>query len=212
MLGLPSLGGLTAAPESIVWQMNRIDQIGSSVPEVIGNPKILTEPVLAVSFNGTGDGLLMPVNPLAGCPKFTVEILMSPEAGGGAEQRFFHAEDAEKSRALMELRVLPDGKWCLDSYLRAGKAECVLLDRAKAHPLDRWHWVAMTYDGETLTSFVNGVRELAGKVAFPAMNEGRVSLGVRQNKVYWFKGAIREVRFHPAALTADQLQSVVPAR
>ena len=33
-------------------------------------------------------------------------------------------------------------------------------------------------------------------------------LGVRQNKVYWFKGAIAEVRFHDTALPDEQLQRV----
>ena len=214
MLGFTCLGGLTAAPETVptVWHLNGTDKIGSSVPEAIGAPKLLTGAVPAVSFNGTSDGLLVPANPLAGWSKFTVEMLISPESGGGEEQRFFHAEDTAGTRALLELRVLPDGQWCLDSFLCAGKARCALLDRKKTHPLDKWHWVAMTYNGETLTSFVNGVRELTGKVAIPAMKDGRVSLGVRQNKVSWFKGAIREVRFHSTALTAEQLQSVVPAR
>lgn len=208
------LGGLTAAPETapVIWQLTRTDQIGSSVPEVIDAPKPLTGAIAAISFNGTSDGLLVPANPLAGCSKFTVEMLISPESGGGEEQRFFHAEDTAGTRALLELRVLPGGQWCLDSFLCAGKARCALLDRKKTHPLDKWHWVAMAYDGETLTSFVNGVREMTGKVAIPAMKDGRVSLGVRQNKVSWFKGAIREVRFHSSALTTEQLQSVVPVR
>jgi len=38
------------------------------------------------------------------------------------------------------------------------------------------------------------------------MSAGQISLGVRQNKVYWFKGGIREVRFHSAALTPENLQ------
>lgn len=214
MIGLACLGVLTAGPETTgtVWNLNRIDSIGSSAPELMGTPNVLTEPAPAISFDGTGDGLLVPANPLAGCAKFTVEMLIFPESGGGEEQRFFHAEDTAGNRALLELRVLPGGKWCLDSFLKAGKTQCVLLDREKAHPPDRWHWVAMTYDGESLSGYVNGVREMTGKIAFPAMKDGRVSLGARQNRVSWFKGAIREVRFHSAALTADQLQGVVRAR
>jgi hypothetical protein len=38
------------------------------------------------------------------------------------------------------------------------------------------------------------------------MVTGRTSIGVRQNRVSWFKGAIAEVRFTPAALPADQLR------
>ena len=40
------------------------------------------------------------------------------------------------------------------------------------------------------------------------MKPGRTSLGVRLNQVFWFKGAIREVRIHPAALDAAALQRV----
>ena len=41
---------------------------------------------------------------------------------------------------------------------------------------------------------------------FTEFGEGQISLGVRQNKVFWFKGGIREVRFHREAIAADQLQ------
>lgn len=57
-----------------------------------------------------------------------------------------------------------------------------------------------------MTSFVNGVQELDREAAFGPMTEGRLSLGVRQNKVYWFKGGIREVRWHATALKAGELQ------
>ena len=40
------------------------------------------------------------------------------------------------------------------------------------------------------------------------MLAGKTSLGVRQNLVYWFKGSLREVRFHPVALASAALQSV----
>ena len=211
-VGLSGSMAVAAAPEKekTVWTLNGTEKVGNAVPEVMGAPKPLPGAVQAISFDGARDGLLVPANPLAGCDKFTVEILFYPASGGGEEQRFFHAEDTAASRALMELRVLPGGQWCLDSYLRVGKTGLALLDRAKGHPLDRWHWVAMIYDGKTLTGFVNGAKEMEGDIAFPSMKDGRISLGVRQNKVSWFKGAIREVRFHPTALTADQLQTALP--
>jgi len=52
---------------------------------------------------------------------------------------------------------------------------------------------------------VNGELELAGEVAFAPMTTGRTSIGVRQNRVSWFKGAIAEVRFTAVALSADRL-------
>jgi hypothetical protein len=56
-----------------------------------------------------------------------------------------------------------------------------------------------------MTHYVDGERELTGEVEFPPMTTGRTSIGVRQNRVSWFKGAIAEVRFTPVALPADQL-------
>lgn len=113
------------------------------------------------------------------------------------------------SRALIETRLDGKGAWWLDTFLlKAGTAGRALIDAQRTHPTGRWYWVALRYDGKTMTSFVNGVKELAGEVEFGPMSAGKVSLGVRQNKVYWFKGAIREVRFTPAALAEGRLQRV----
>ena len=38
------------------------------------------------------------------------------------------------------------------------------------------------------------------------MKPGQTSLGVRLNRVFWFKGDVREVRFTPAALGEEALQ------
>ena len=55
-------------------------------------------------------------------------------------------------------------------------------------------------------SYVNGKKELEGEIDFPPMTMGQISFGARLNKMNWFKGQIREVRFHPATLVADALQ------
>lgn len=51
-------------------------------------------------------------------------------------------------------------------------------------------------------------QEREGAVEFVPMDAGKLSLGVRQNRVHWFKGAIREVRVTPAALAEGALQRV----
>jgi hypothetical protein len=53
---------------------------------------------------------------------------------------------------------------------------------------------------------VDGVRELEGPVAFRAMSPGKMSLGVRLNKVSWYQGCMREIRYTPRALAAPELQ------
>ena len=188
--------------------MNQTTSIGGHVPTVLGAPEVITEQNgKAIHFNGSTDGLLLPVNPLAGMSEFTIEVLFKPDTGGPAEQRFLHVQDELGSRALMEIRLLDQG-WALDTFLYSLKNEskCPLLDRTKLHPSDRWTWVALVYANGHMAHYINGVKELEGDVAFPPMLAGQISLGVRQNKVYWFKGSLREVRFHPVALPDEKLQ------
>jgi hypothetical protein len=75
-----------------------------------------------------------------------------------------------------------------------------LIDSTKLHPVNKWYWAALVYDGKKMRSYINGQKELEGELDFPAMTKGKISLGVRLNKVNWFKGQIREIRFHPLYL------------
>ncbi|MEO7412644.1 MAG: LamG-like jellyroll fold domain-containing protein [Opitutaceae bacterium] len=179
------------------------------MPTIEGSPKIIRENsgAMAAHFDGKADGFIVPVNPLAGLSQFTIEILFSPAADGAVEQRFFHAEDTAGRRALIELRLNKAGEWWLDTYLKplAGNG-LPLIDPKKVHPVDKWYWAALRYDGKTMSSFVNGQKELEGELAFEPMGTGQASVGVRLNRVYWFKGAIREVRFHSTAVAPDRLQ------
>jgi len=45
-----------------------------------------------------------------------------------------------------------------------------------------------------MTTFINGQKELEGTIGFSSIDEGKTSIGVRQNKVSWFKGAIYKIR------------------
>jgi hypothetical protein len=202
---------LTAA-EPIVWRLDRTDVIGGLTPEVLGTPRVVQETSgKALYFNGASDGLFVPVNPLQGLEQFTIQVLFKPEADGAAEQRFLHVQDTPGNRALIEIR-LAGGSWALDTYLHteATKARLPLLDLARRHPADRWTWVALVFDHGHMSSYVDGVKELEGEVAFAPTVAGRVSLGVRQNKVFWFKGGLREVRWDQTALKAAELQRSVP--
>jgi hypothetical protein len=206
LTALAALASLAAEP--VVWRLDGNPQIGGHATEILGSPAITPEKDRAAfHFNGVSDGFLVSANPLQGAAAFTIEVLFNADADGPAEQRFLHVEDEAGSRALLETRVA-HGTWALDTFLfsKATNARLALLDQTRRHPAGQWTWVALVYDGRRMTSYVNGVKELEGEVAFPPMLAGRVSLGVRQNKVYWFKGAIREVRWHTAALQAEALQ------
>jgi hypothetical protein len=194
----------------VQWALNDLGKIGGQAPTVWGAPRLVDG--AALHFNGTSDGLLLPVNPLAGLDKFTVAILFRPDADGPFAQRFLHAEDAHGERMTIELRAVAGQGWYMDTFLLpgAGKKGLALIDPKKLHPLDQWAWGELVYDGRTMTAYVNGVQELTGTVAFPPMGAGQTSVGVRQNKVYWFKGQIKEVRFYPAALAPADLPHAGP--
>jgi hypothetical protein len=197
-----------AQQPAAVWKIERLDRIGNHSATISGAPAIIEEDhAQAICFKGEPDAALLDVNPIAGWNAFTIEALIKPRSSGTPEQRFLHIEDERAARVLLELRMVTPTDWALDTFLfDSPESRLTLLDRALMHGADQWHWVALTYDGETMTHYVNVVRELEGKLAFRAMTEGRMSLGVRLNKVSWYQGCIREVRFTPRALAARELQ------
>ena len=159
----------------VVWTLDNLARIGGHAVTVIGTPRVVSTPVgKAVEFNGATDGFTLDVNPIEGLAQFTVEALFEPAPDGPEEQRFLHvSETGSERRLMMETRILPDRTWCLDTYLRMEAPGLTLLDRAKTHPAGRWHAASLTYDGKTMTSYVDGVRELSGEVVFEPLKAGR---------------------------------------
>lgn len=189
---------------AMIWNLRDATRVGDLATEVVGSPKAASTDT-ALVFDGQADGIFVPANPLAGLKAFTIEVRFKPDGSGAEEQRFLHIEDELKHRVLMETRVVGQ-QWSLDTFLfQDADHKLTLLDRSKQHPTDRWYRVALVYDGRKMSSYVDGQLELSGDVEFTPMTTGRASIGVRQNRVSWFKGAIAEVRFTPAALPADRL-------
>jgi hypothetical protein len=189
-----------------IWVFDRLDRIGGHAVTVLGHPQVIDTPGgKAIEFNGVDDGLLIDVHPLAGAEAFTWEAVFRPD-GGAAEQRWFHLEENpasgsdEDSRMLFEIRVI-DGQWCLDAFNRSGGVQKALLNRKNLHPLGAWYHVAAVYDGRAFRSYVDGVPDGAAEIRLAPQGAGRTSVGVRLNRVYFFKGAVRMARFTRRALT-----------
>jgi len=192
---------------SIVWDVNNLKSIGGQKTAVLGSPKVIeTEKGKAVEFDGVKDGLIVNALPLAAAEKFTLEIIFRPDANGLKEQRFLHLqEDGSDSRTLIETRLPGGNLWYLDTYIQTEKGKRAMLEPKNTHQLGRWYSASLVYDGQEMRHYVNGVQEMSGKLEFTPLKEGKTSIGVRMNEVYWFKGAIRQVKFTKKALDPAEL-------
>jgi len=207
------IAGLSTAPAGPpaqeVWKFDRIDRIGGHPATVLGHPRVIRTPSgKAVEFNGVDDGLMLDVHPLAGAEKFTWEAIFRPD-GGNAEQRWFHLEENPATgadtngRMLFEIRVV-DGQWCLDAFNKSGHAQKALLNRTHLYKLGVWHHVAAVYDGSEFRSYVDGQPDGSAQIRLAPQGPGRTSIGVRMNKLYYFKGAVRLARFTRRALAPSE--------
>jgi len=198
-------------PREEIWRFDRIDQIGGHPVTVLGHPRVIDTPQgKAIAFNGQDDALLVDVHPLAGAGSFTWEVVFRPDADGALEQRFFHLQERDpstgqdtQSRMLLEIRIV-NGGWALDGFVRSGVDSKTLLDREKLHSLDAWHHAALVYDGRDLRNYVDGVLQGSAPFHMTPQAAGHSSIGVRINRVNYFKGAIRVARMTPRALTPEE--------
>ncbi|MBN1867886.1 LamG domain-containing protein [Candidatus Sumerlaeota bacterium] len=199
------------AADPIVWDMDSLTTIGGHQVWIFGNPQLVTiDSHQAIQFDGVDDGLYVPANLLEGVTTFTLEILVHPDDGGAFEQRYFHAQDTADSnnRMLFELRS-EGGTWYQDTFVKRGTVSLALIDDQKRHSHDAWHHVAATYDGATLKHYVDGTLQQEGGVVLGTpLAEGQTSLGVRQNLVSWYKGAIAWVRMTPELLGPEEFTGV----
>ena len=200
-------------PSQEVWTFDRLDRIGGHAATVLGHPRVIDTPLgKAVEFNGIDDGLQFDVHPLAGAETFTWEAIFRPD-GGNAEQRWFHLEQNpatgsdEDNRMLFEIRVI-DGQWCLDAFNKSGALQKALLNRQHLHPLGRWFHVAAVYDGREFRSYIDGVQDGAAVIQLAPQGPGRASVGVRMNKLFYFKGAVQSARFTRRALAPAEFLKV----
>ncbi len=185
---------------------------GKDTVTIVGNPTLVDAPDgSAVLFNGISDGIFLQSNPLVGLQQYTLEVIFSPLSGGEHEQRFLHFGELRGNRALLEIRLF-DTSWVLDAFVKAGTNGLTLIDTTRRHPLNEWYHCALVVDNGKVTAYIDGKKELEGALpSFQPQTERNVSIGVRLNQQYWFKGAIASIAITPAALEPSSfhlLQSV----
>jgi len=209
--------GSANGAESEVWMFDQTASIGGYRTTVLGHPDVIESPYgKAVEFNGVDDALFVDIHPLAGVSTFTWEVIFRPDADGSPEQRFFHLQERDPqsgkdtaNRMLFEIRIL-DGQWCLDSFANTAGQAKALLNCKLLHPLGKWYRVTAVYDGKEFRNYVGDELEGQGDLKLGPQLAGHSSIGVRINKVDYFKGAVLMARMTRRALPPEQFLKMPP--
>ena len=185
-----------------VWNFDSLELVGGYHTEIIGMPRCLeTNQGITVQFDGIGDALVLDTNPLAGLAEFTVEVVFQPFPNGQVEQRFFHMQESGSDRrVLFETRLTEDNQWFLDTFIQLDEENYALFAEHHKHPLGPWYHAAIVVGDGLFRHYVNGMLELETPISYLPLKEGQTSLGVRLNRVCWYKGAIRTVQITPQVL------------
>jgi hypothetical protein len=208
---------LTAAPgqqpQATVWKIDRTDSVGGQRVETIGAPRVVeTAHGRAVAFAGDPDGLLLSgPSPISGAGEYTVEALVFITAGGSEKQKVIHIQDETGTRVIIELSQYPGGLWAYETgtkaYLDGKPVETYLSIKGRRYPTERWYWLAVSWDGKQMNSYINGEKFLTKPVnTLPLCDACVTGIGVRASKRDSFSGQIREIRLTRAALAPDRLQ------
>ena len=189
--------------QSTEWVVADLLRERSTNVQIMGNPDLVESPYgKVVQFNGISDALFLEAMPLQSVKAFTVEMIFFPETDSPFEQRIVHIGEVDGDRMLLEIRVV-DGNWYFDGFVASQGNGMALIDEKLTHPLEQWHHVALVVSQDSLTTFVNGEKELSESFSFTPFETGRSSIGVRQNKRSWYKGLIYKIRITPEALLPD---------
>jgi len=186
-----------------IWECTLAElKKGKAGLSVSGNPKPVDSPSgKSIWFDGIDDGYFLENNPLNGLSCFTIEAIIRPDADGPFEQRFLHIGGTDSDRLLLELRMTPENKWYLDTFILCGESKQAVIDPQLLHPAGKWYHVVLTLDKTgKMTNYINGKPELTGNVSYRPINAGAMSIGARRNKVSWFKGAIYKIKISPEVL------------
>ena len=194
------------------WKLNNLVETGGHRIQVFGNPKVVdTEIGKAVQFNGNGDMLLVDFNPIGEAKEFTVEVVFKPDAcyPENTAPRFIHIQDPQDpntKQIMIELRLNEKNQCYLDGYLKTDTGSLVLIDKNLVHPTGVWMHAAVTYKNNILTTYLNGEKQLSGKIGYQEMiinYTGKVAIGGRMNKISWYKGLIKTLKVTKVALEPE---------
>lgn len=185
----------------VQWVLSDLLDENAKGVQIHGNPQIVSSPYgKAVRFDGEDDAIYLDKNPLGTLKEFTIEMIFNPAKDGDFEQRIVHMGEVSDDRMLLEIRA-KNGQWYFDGFAASKGNKRALIDSTLTHSLGKWHHVAFVVAPNSLTTYVNGEKELHENYTFQPIETGKTSLGVRLNKRSWFKGSIHKIKITPNKIT-----------
>jgi hypothetical protein len=183
---------------SVVWNLDNLSSIGGYQLTVAGSPTLREFDFgKAIEYDGIDDGLIVQGCPIDTSAAFTVELCFKPSAAypQNVEQRFLHIQQPQRDRrrVMVELRLIKNNEWFIDTHIRADSSFLTCLAEKFPHPVEQWYHVAFVCDNGVAKHYVNGIEEMGGAVPYIPVNDAHVALGMRMNRKWFFKGAIRSV-------------------
>jgi hypothetical protein len=202
----------TIDSSSVQWTLDKVKSIGGYCTLPLNEFPSVSETINGkhLSFDGTKQAVLVEGNPVGNAESFTIEVILKPDSSRNSlnrEQRFVHIRSKfnDDRRILIELRLKTNQQWSLDTFIKSEKSKCTLLDSTKYnHPVGKWYHVALVYQNGIMKHFVNGVEELSGMVEYLPIQDGRISIGARQDPRNWYKGSIKSIRITKRALAPNK--------
>jgi hypothetical protein len=201
-----------AQNKQIVWSADNRESVDMSKIEIFGNPTVISTPYgNAVEFHAANsERIQINQNPVADAEEFTIEVIFKPYSmPDEAQPRFFHictpADPNNKNTLTFETRYNSAG-WYADYFIRS-VANGGQINPELTHSIGEWYHIAMVYNHNSFTGYLNGVQEASakGNTGFTLPDkDAAVSLGGRMNNCCYFDGLILKVIFTRKALKVSE--------
>jgi len=156
---------------------------------------------VALEFDGEDDYVEIPDSDSLNTPKkqITIEAWVKPT--GQSKNQWGHA--IKRTSGAYSLGIIgTDTRWQIQTAMNVsgqlyGNTKCLYR---------RWHHIVVTYDGEKVILYLDGVKD-AEKVTSGDIFNPRMNVRIGTWSKYRYKGLIGEIKIHTCALSSDEIAS-----
>ncbi|HSH01071.1 MAG TPA: LamG-like jellyroll fold domain-containing protein [Anaerolineae bacterium] len=170
----------------------------------------------ALQFDGVDDYVEIPDNPMLDLTTFSLSLWVRADQIKNGWQPLVTKEASNGVARNFGLFITP---YTLKVHYSIQSADCVTwnsFDTASSLTINQWHHIGMTYDGQVVKIYIDGVLDNSLTLAItPCHNNDPIKLGKEISAYLPFTGAIDELRIYNNVLSSAEMtrlaQSPAPA-